>query len=238
MDYVRVSSMRTLSTLIMLAFLSACARPVWVKPGASQSDFSSDRYACLQESQQRFAGLTINASGGAAVDKSVTNDQLFSSCMNARGWYLQRQAADQLQSSTQPQSNPLKEALDAFTAAGRARCQEPQLQAYFAKTACVALDMTLSQLTDTSMATNPEKVALQLNRNEYIEASRKYIQAIRQYGGAKGSTIATIREKSDEDVDALVLDLYSGKIAWGEFNRRRKEINVKLRDAINSVNSH
>ena len=30
-----------------------CAPLVWTKPGGTQSEFAEDRYACLQESQQR-----------------------------------------------------------------------------------------------------------------------------------------------------------------------------------------
>ena len=67
--------------------LVGCARSVWVKPGASQQDFATDKYECLQQSQQPHA--YVNAYGGASG--SVTNAELFNSCMNARGWYLQRQ---------------------------------------------------------------------------------------------------------------------------------------------------
>jgi hypothetical protein len=72
----------------MLLTLAGCAQ-VWVKPGASHSDFSIDKYACLQESQQNQSSAVVNPYGGAAQSGSVTNVYLFNSCMNAKGWALQ-----------------------------------------------------------------------------------------------------------------------------------------------------
>src|SRR5262249_16712166 len=70
----------------------AAAEMVWVKPGSSQNDFAQDRYRCLRESQQRVGGAFVNQYGGAASDSVVTNEQLFSACMNSRGWAWQSKA--------------------------------------------------------------------------------------------------------------------------------------------------
>ena len=222
------------ATCIVLAVGCAQTQNVWVKPGASQNDFSSDRYACLQDSQQRVGAAQVNPYGGAAVNTVRTNEQLFASCMNARGWYLQRQAGTQ-EPAQGAQPSPVKIAFDTFAAEAQARCREPELQPYFAKTSCNAFDITLEQLTDSSKITEEQKVALQKNRSEYLQQSRKLIQAIRQYGGQKGASVATLREKSDEEVDANILELYTGRISWGEYNRHRKDINVRLRDNQNEI---
>src|SRR5207253_1074370 len=116
-------------------------------------------------------------------------------------------------------SNPLKIASDNFAAEVKARCQEPELRPYFTKTPCIAFDATLEQLSDSSGITEEQKVALQKNRSEYFEQSRRFIQALRQHGGQKGAAIATMREKLDDEGDANILDLYAGKISWGEYNR-------------------
>lgn len=71
-----------------LAFVFGCASPVWEKRGASRDDYSKDRYACLQESQQRVSAAAVNQSGGASSNRVVTNEGLFRACMNSRGWYL------------------------------------------------------------------------------------------------------------------------------------------------------
>jgi hypothetical protein len=84
---------RLLASLCALVLLTGCARSVWVKPGASQQDFANDRYTCLQQSQQQRSAAQVNAYGGAASSGSYTNADLFNACMNAAGWYLQRQSS-------------------------------------------------------------------------------------------------------------------------------------------------
>jgi hypothetical protein len=79
----------TVSALLLL--LSSCATPVqynWVKPGATSGEGPRDKYACLQEAQQRESSAYVNNSYGAADSQVVTNTTLFGACMNARGWYL------------------------------------------------------------------------------------------------------------------------------------------------------
>lgn len=94
-------------SFVLISFLlSACTPMVWNKPGASQDDFSKDRYECLQQSQQRSAGASINRAGLVASDNVITNAELFRACMNAHGWYLQAQQNAVQQSSGQVKTTP------------------------------------------------------------------------------------------------------------------------------------
>jgi hypothetical protein len=61
---------------------------VWDKPSGTQQEFAQDKYACLQASQQRQASAVVNSAGGYSNDGMGLNPYLFSSCMNAHGWYL------------------------------------------------------------------------------------------------------------------------------------------------------
>lgn len=52
-----------LATVISL-FLGACGAPmIWSKPGATRDDFSSARYTCMQQSQQRVSAASVSALG-------------------------------------------------------------------------------------------------------------------------------------------------------------------------------
>jgi hypothetical protein len=66
-----------------------------MKPGATTADFNTDRYNCFQSSAQATppsAGLAIVGNNIVSYDVNAnTRDQLFSACMVARGWSLQRQ---------------------------------------------------------------------------------------------------------------------------------------------------
>lgn len=58
----------------------------WYKPGASQSDFAQDKYACMENSQEHVSGAYVNPYGGAASSGTITNIPLFQACMEARGY--------------------------------------------------------------------------------------------------------------------------------------------------------
>ena len=63
---------KRISPLIVL-LLSACAPMVWMKPGASQNDFSRDKFTCLQQAQQRVSSANVNAYGGTAKHSDISN---------------------------------------------------------------------------------------------------------------------------------------------------------------------
>jgi hypothetical protein len=66
--------------------LSGCGpRAVWVKPGASQQDFTTDRYSCERDTRQ-------SGYFGTGLIGAINMQHFFDSCMNAHGWYLQQQA--------------------------------------------------------------------------------------------------------------------------------------------------
>jgi hypothetical protein len=71
--------------------LSSCAAKYetvahWAKPGATQETFLQDRYTCLQQAQQNRSAGFSDQTGGSFAGTVVTNQQLFISCMIARGY--------------------------------------------------------------------------------------------------------------------------------------------------------
>ncbi len=144
-------------------------------------------------------------------------------------------ACGKKQAAQQAQSNPLQDAVKTFNSEADATCRDPALQPYFVKSPCDIFNATLEQLSDSSKINDEQKAALQKARAAFTDASKKLIQAYRQYGGQKGNETASLLEKTDGQSDANQLDLYSGKITWGEYNRRRKDSNVQLRDQYNDI---
>jgi hypothetical protein len=83
--------------VFMVGLMLACAnRPqyktIWSKPNFTQQEFATDKYECMQQSQQRVSSATGGfCSGpycvpGEASSKVYTNQDLFKACMEARGW--------------------------------------------------------------------------------------------------------------------------------------------------------
>jgi hypothetical protein len=57
------------------------------KDGASYQDFSSDRYACIQEAQQPVSRAHISQYGGSARSEVRPSRGVYLSCMAARGYH-------------------------------------------------------------------------------------------------------------------------------------------------------
>jgi hypothetical protein len=80
-----------IAVVILTMTLASCAlfpQKQWYKPGASYNDFTNDRYACMQESKAPVSGTYVNRYGGASSSSVEVNNNMFSACMQARGYYL------------------------------------------------------------------------------------------------------------------------------------------------------
>ena len=78
--------------IVVVAALSGCAiappAPLvqLYKQGASNQDFSRDRYRCLQEAQGRVSGSYVNQYGGASSSNVLPSQGLYYNCMASSGW--------------------------------------------------------------------------------------------------------------------------------------------------------
>ncbi|VTU44012.1 hypothetical protein [Variovorax sp. RA8] len=229
--------MRFILIAAVAVFAAGCAQPVWVKPGASQSDFATDRYTCMQDSQQRVGGAVVNQFGGSATNTVVTNGNLFRSCMNAKGWYLTQPSTQQqspnagpLPSSGPAAPNPLAEVDREASRQAEASCADPALQVLWAKSPCKVSGITLEHLADTTYATEPQRAALLLSRQKYNERVATAARAYRSMGGARGAAFAQLLEDNAARLEKASLAVYSGKMTWGELNQARKDAAKQFRE--------
>jgi len=78
--------------LMVSLLFGGCANPPqqfrYAKYGATQEEFMKDRYACLQEAQQRVSGAYVDAYGGGSASRVVANCGVWLSCMGARGYQV------------------------------------------------------------------------------------------------------------------------------------------------------
>lgn len=212
-------------------FLVGCAQSLWVKPTARPGEFESDRYTCVQQSQQRIGVATVNRFAGTAVDQQITNDQVFKSCMTAKGWSLNSKEAAEAQVA---QSNAVfvsaKERISQVEAKIQASCVAPEYKEYYAKSACNTNDISFVQLADDTKITELQKIVL-LKQQEMIATFLKDIDVALRSAGPNGVREADIRKNFQGPMtDKNTLNLYTGKITWGEYNQRRKEILREMQD--------
>lgn len=79
--------------------LSGCASSPqwhWFKNGATEGEFHSTKFACMQKAQQPYSSSMLYNSGGVVSSQSLTtgstssgittNNDLFDACMYSTGW--------------------------------------------------------------------------------------------------------------------------------------------------------
>lgn len=229
--------MKKILSSICILLVAGCSQPLWVKPGASQQDFGVDKYQCMQQAQQRVSGTYVNAYGGASSNKVITNEGLFNACMNSKGWTLQ--SSSTLERSAAQQRQQVEQNTYRFEMLSQRRaalCQEQAYNAFYSKTPCKASDATLSQLSDNSKITVAQRKALDLLSPEFNSLNKDVVAAQRSVGGKSNvEKVAALQSAFDAE-DKNRLDLYSGKITWGQFNATRKGISKDLSTKMNALN--
>lgn len=242
-----IYSMKKTALLFSCAILSACStQKYWVKPGASDNDFAKDRYSCLQESQQRVGASSFNAYGGGSVSKVVTNDQLFSACMSAKGWNIQEKNESTGSKGSQKFSLPntsstVDNSINLSAAGNEAiqfvhiRRQEVCASEEFAtitkKSPCDPRDIG-DQIFNKSKPTQQE---IQLERKLQSQLQDLFNQEITAYktdsgmGAERRSTLLTIYNGREQRVFE---QFYSGSMTWGELNNQRSKISIEKRRSL------
>ncbi len=216
--------MRTLNKFVLvgLILLTGCAK-VWVKPGASTDDFNRDKYACLQQSQQQVSVLAVGKYSGYGQSSQETNATLYSSCMNSRGWTLRNQ--QDAASTVSQNQNELELEKARLKSLGAQSCEDKKFASFYAKTSCLATDITLEQLSDKSRATASQKAVMSEIKSNIKEYYVEYSAMCRKYDGKKGALYASYLDADFlPKMEKSYLDLYNGKITWGEFNQKRKDL--------------
>jgi hypothetical protein len=220
-------------TLVLLCSFAGCANNVWYKPGASANDFEADKYTCLQQSQQQASSAAVNQYGGAAQSGSVTNWNLFNSCMGSKGYSLQDKNA--LNNSLSQNDSTFKQkqaeyvnAIRKFDEKFNAVCAKPEYAAFFVKTTCSAKDITFEQLADSTKITQEQKTILPKYRTAVDIISKERSEYAHTNGPDGDKRWADYIDSTNPEVDKYNLDLYNGIITWGEYNQHRKDLSAKI----------
>lgn len=227
--------------LISFLFIASCApvgpAMVWYKSTGGPKEFEQDKYSCLQQSQQQFGAAQINAYGGGSVNRMITNDDLLGSCLRAKGWNWQRldltEAQDQ---QNRVRNQDTKQDFDEALNVVKADCLKPEFKEYYSKTACLVNDITFEQLADDSKITGQQKITL-LKQREMVSKNRKITVdlQIKHFGdlGRRRNDLAKNYLEPKEETNNL--DLYNGKITWGQYSKNRKEISTDFRKRVNEI---
>jgi len=219
-------------------------------PGQSQTDCDvNGNHASCTTTGGGTTTLPVFIPGQDVDDNANARQSAWQSCMYSNGWSQGRPQSSQASASSSlypsfrdaPQSdnrevvtdpaNRIKYALDRAQREAAYQCKEDQYRLFFAKTGCSSDDITPEQLADTSrISFMVQPVALKL-QPEIAATVERVRDAEREFGGARGAKVADALDVALYDAEQNMKGLCDGKLTWGEYNHRRKEIDQALRDS-------
>ena len=122
------------------------------------------------------------------------------------------------------QSDQLKTAVDQIVTENKEACRREEYQPLYLKSACKVSDISPEQLADTSRISATEKSLFQKLQSENQARIERAVSAYRSNGGAQGLDGAVVLERTERLLEKNALDLSDGTISWGDYSKRRKDI--------------
>lgn len=119
-------------------------------------------------------------------------------------------------------STDFKEDMEKLKQKTAERCANPEFKEYYDKSPCLAEQINFQYVSDTTKITPAQKKVFAKVRAD-IDASQKERARIDRESGNGFAADTALRLLAGPN-DANNLDLYNGKITWGEYNAKRREI--------------
>lgn len=219
--------------------LFGCAQNIWYKPGASSDAYGQDRLACLQQSQQieskSGTSASINSAYGAYESSSrtgaVTNTAMFNACMNGKGWVLRKSTdvADQY-SKNKIANDEKKDQLQSISSQLQTLCERDEYLAFTSKTTCFDKQASLSMQTDSTRITSQQKKAMDAYMVEYESLLNQQEKIVARGADVKmKNRIQCINEKVKPLFRKNDMDLYTGRITWGQYNKNKVDLRSRIK---------
>ena len=106
-------------------------------------------------------------------------------------------------------------------------CKLEEFRIFISKSPCDQKDISLQHLADSSIISEQEKIVMLAYVKSADESERKRLEAFRT-GGMVEKKLYEYRLKTyNPKIQEIRLSLLTGKMNFGEFNKRRKEISTE-----------
>ena len=127
--------------------------------------------------------------------------------------------------SPTPSDSPSpRETISALTNKIKYLCIEPEYAVYFAKTFCTPSELSLAMMSDRSKITQAQKNALNAWAQAYDKLADELNEALALTSPANKQMANYNKLIAFPAAQKNRLELFEGKITWGVYNRKRKEI--------------
>jgi len=206
--------------LPLIGCLGLPSQKTWYKSGATEEQFRRDMTSCRQYGMQ--SAQANGLAGNLFVEAWI--QQQANECLSGLGYSL----TDSSSTSSASNSN-IANARAEIQKKIKQLCATPEYKDYYSKTACLSVDITIEQMADPSKITPIQKPILLKARTAADGLSKEDMKLARDMGGVQGNRMADIYDSyMVPQNDKNTLDLYNGRITWGEYNRKRKEIYTEM----------
>ena len=217
----------TFTKLLVLSFLaislSAYSQNImWFKANVEKEEFMNARWSCAQiENSPQKIDACVKQKGWQIINKdrmekateecrktSKVNDDIYFDCMKNQGFDVE----------TRLQHESRSYRLETAKLCGKNEYQE-----IFKKTNCNDSSPSVEQLTDEAKINQFEKTALLNYMKERAELQKKLTSMYRSVGGTLVKKYADYLDTTNYPAEEVLnLDLYKGKVTWGDYNQGRK----------------
>lgn len=197
--------------------LSACAHyhPEFENPKTPEG------MKCKFEATKGAAAVQASGTSGINFDQIFKEWELFSLCMKseqAKKGFIEPSKQDvnrmkAYQQETEDENNEMKQF-----------CLRDEFKNYMAKTACFTNEITFEQMSDTSYLNKSDKSMFLKMRKHAQAYNKKQNDRLRNWNTPQAIKVANDNVPFLFEQEKNDLNLYTGKITWGEYNTRRKEI--------------
>jgi hypothetical protein len=216
--------LRVISLLISVFVLAGCAGM-----NTSYNANSPEGIECTFEAKKGAAAVQSTGRSGLNFDQFFKEQELFNLCMASK------QANNPSSKNTYSKSSFDAES-KRLNLKAESNCQKDELKEYYSKTPCHVAGITFEHMSDATKITPAQKIAMQKARALADELNKEQLAINRNFGGAMGAKVSDLIESTTTPQnDKNNLDLYNGKISWGDYNQKRKEIITNFSEAIRKL---
>lgn len=249
--------MNKLLLVFFAVWLSACST-YWTNPNNPNANFQVDDAICTNEARRAMpdqqnnlpsssstnctggygavnCNTTYNNSGanmGSGIATGMQRDSYIENCLNAKGWHKTTKAsADKAATERQVLINEARTKGPAenskISEEGRAVCDDPEFRPVYIKSPCGI--KTLEHFADKSKVTQEQKVVLLKLTKIWSSLNERRIANWRKYGNDNLKKFADyFYQWQIVEGDKADLALYEGRVTWGQYNQKNREISTNL----------
>lgn len=163
-------------------------------------------------------------------------------CLQGKGWQLvEREVGPPSPSQGVPsvEIDPrIKQANASYERGVRELCGSERYKTLFANTACFANEISLHHMASAEKLNPADKAHFLEWRSKVHNLLTDVANTAELYDGRSGRRVSDfIRNSMIPGDEKNELDLYDGKITWGEYNRLRKDLGALHVRELNAISS-